>query len=93
MKFANQVLAASLLLCGAPVFAQTNAPGGPAAQSRTGDPAASSANSTNSSTTGANRSGSGTSTSGGRDDNGNQGRDAMPESSVGVRPMDKQNQR
>jgi len=91
MKVATHVLAASLLLCGAPAFAQSNAPGGPAAQSRTGDPAASSASGTSSTTTGASRSGSGTSTSGGRDDNGNQGRDAMPDSSVGVRPMDKQN--
>ena len=37
------------------------------------------------------RSGSGTSTSGGKDDNGDQGRDKMPDSSQGVRPLDKQN--
>jgi hypothetical protein len=37
------------------------------------------------------RSGSGTSTSGGTDANGDQGRDKMPDSSQGVRPLDKQN--
>jgi len=93
MKIATCALAVSLTLCGTQLFAQSNAPGGTAAQSKTGDPAASSANGTNSTTTGTSRSGSGTSTSGGRDDNGDQGRDAMPESSVGVRPMDKQNKR
>ena len=36
------------------------------------------------------RSGSGTSTSGGSDANGDQGRDKMPDSSQGVRPLDKQ---
>jgi hypothetical protein len=35
-------------------------------------------------------SGSGTSTSGGSDANGDQGRDKMPDSSQGVRPLDKQ---
>jgi hypothetical protein len=40
--------------------------------------------------TGSNASGSGTSTSGGRDDNGDQGRDKMPESNAGVRPQDQQ---
>jgi hypothetical protein len=39
------------------------------------------------------RSGSGTSTSGGSDANGDQGRDKMPDSSVGVRPYDKQNKK
>jgi hypothetical protein len=37
------------------------------------------------------RSGSGTSTSGGSDANGDQGRDKMPDSSQGVRPLNKQN--
>jgi hypothetical protein len=37
-----------------------------------------------------NRSGSGTSTSGGSDANGDQGRDAMPESSKSVKPLDEQ---
>ena len=36
-----------------------------------------------------NPSGSGTSTSGGKDDNGDQGRDRMPESSKAVRPDNK----
>lgn len=51
----------------------------------TGDPAASSATTGTSSTSGSpksNPSGSGTSTSGGKDDNGDQGRDKMPESSM-----------
>jgi hypothetical protein len=37
------------------------------------------------------RSGSGTSTSGGSDANGDQGGDRMPDSSQGVRPLNKQN--
>jgi hypothetical protein len=37
------------------------------------------------------RSGSGTSTSGGSDANGDQGRDEMPDSGQGVRPLNKQN--
>jgi hypothetical protein len=37
------------------------------------------------------KSGSGTSTSGGKDANGDQGRDKMPDSSQGVRPYDQQN--
>jgi len=82
-----------MALCGTAAFAQTNTPGGPAAESKTGDPAASSANSTNSATTGTSRSGSGTSTSGGRDDNGDQGRDAMPDSRLSTQPMDKQDKR
>jgi hypothetical protein len=36
-------------------------------------------------------SGSGTSTSGGKDANGDRGRDRMPKSSIGVRPLDRQN--
>jgi hypothetical protein len=36
-----------------------------------------------------NPSGSGTSTSGGKDDNGDQGRDKMPESNQAVRPNNK----
>jgi hypothetical protein len=91
MKLATFALAAALALTTTLSFAQTNSPGGPAATSATGDPAASSAKGTKSTTTGASRSGSGTSTSGGKDDNGDQGRDAMPDSSQGVRPLDKQN--
>jgi hypothetical protein len=37
-----------------------------------------------------NRSGSGTSTSGGSDANGDQGRDAMPNSNKSVMPLDQQ---
>jgi len=57
--------------------------------SATGDPAASSANPSTDpqATTGMtpNRSGSGTSTSGGRDDNGDQGRDKAPGSDMTVK--------
>jgi hypothetical protein len=68
--------------------------GGPSGRgSTTGDPAASSATPRSAPTTGnatkPNLSGSGTSTSGGRDDNGDQGRDKMPESNKAVRPNNK----
>lgn len=61
----------------------------------TGDPAASSATPhADSQTTGtavkSNPSGSGTSTSGGKDDNGDAGRDKMPDSDRTVRPLDQQ---
>src|SRR6201991_2591032 len=83
----------------APALAQSGGAKGQGAV--TGDPAASSANSASSTTnsgstttTGSSmkpsRSGSGTSTSGGSDANGDQGRDKMPDSSQGVRPLDKQ---
>jgi hypothetical protein len=54
--------------------------------STTGDPAANSQNA-KPDTTGMspNKSGSGTSTSGGRDDNGDQGRDKMPQSNMDVK--------
>jgi hypothetical protein len=63
----------------------------------TGDPAARSATpQAGSQTTGAvtksNPSGSGTSTSGGKDANGDAGRDKMPESNRTVRPHDQQHQ-
>lgn len=63
--------------------------------SATGDPASSTANprAEPGGTVGAgsaSRSGSGTSTSGGKDDNGDQGRDKMPESDMSVRPHDQQ---
>jgi hypothetical protein len=62
--------------------------GGPSGQgSTTGDPAASSQNAKPDTTGMApNRSGSGTSTSGGKDDNGDQGRDKMPDSDMSVKP-------
>lgn len=63
--------------------------------STTGDPAASTANprAEPGGTVGShmsNPSGSGTSTSGGKDDNGDQGRDKMPDSNMSVRPQDQQ---
>jgi hypothetical protein len=73
------------------IMAQAGAPSGRGATS--GDPAASSATPGSSPTTGnaikPHRSGSGTSTSGGRDDNGDQGRDKMPESDQTVRPKNR----
>ena len=63
--------------------------------STTGDPAASTANprAQPGGTVGAssaNPGGSGTSTSGGKDDNGDQGRDKMPDSNMNVRSQDQQ---
>jgi hypothetical protein len=93
MKFTTIVCAATLTLSGSLAFAQNGVPSGRG--STTGDPAASSATPGTSPTTGSSmkpsRSGSGTSTSGGSDANGDQGRDKMPDSSQGVRPLDKQN--
>jgi hypothetical protein len=64
------------------------AQGGPSGRgSTTGDPAASSANPSAApqGTSGqSSRSGSGTSTSGGKDENGDQGRDKMPEAGGGA---------
>ena len=81
-----------MLLSGA-ALAQGGAPSGRG--SVTGDPAASSANpKADTPTTGAatrsNPSGSGTSSSGGKDDNGDAGRDKMPESDRTVRPESQQ---
>jgi hypothetical protein len=93
MKFTTIVLAATLTLCGGFAHAQSGVPSGRG--STTGDPAASSATPGTSPTTGSSmkpsRSGSGMSTSGGSDANGDQGRDKMPDSSQGVRPLNKQN--
>jgi len=82
MKLFTVILCATL---GSSCFAlaQDGAPSGRG--STTGDPAASSAN-PRAGTTGSNPSGSGTSTSGGKDDNRDQGRDKMPESNMTVRP-------
>src|SRR6202035_1021782 len=92
MKLKTIILTAMLALSGTFAFAQRRAPSGRG--STTGDPAASSATPGTSPTTGSsmkpNRSGSGTSTSGGSDANGDQGRDKMPDSSPGVRPLNKQ---
>lgn len=84
-------MAIAFALCSTAALAQTG--GGPSGRgSTTGDPAASSATPGTAPTTGSattpSRSGSGTSTSGGRDDNGDQGRDKMPESNMTVRPND-----
>src|ERR1700738_230194 len=93
MRPTTVALTAVLVLTGAFAHTQSGAPGGRG--STTGDPAASSAPPGTSPTTGSSMkpspSGSGTSTSGGRDANGDQGRDKMPDSSQGVRPLDKQN--
>jgi hypothetical protein len=89
------ILLALLLAAGSGVqaIAQGGSPSGRG--SVTGDPAASSATPGTSPTTGSSmkpsRSGSGTSTSGGSDANGDQGRDKMPESSLAVKPLNKQN--
>jgi hypothetical protein len=90
MKISTIALAGVFVAISSLSIAQTGAPGGPG--STTGDPAASSQNA-KPNTTGMSpsRSGSGTSTSGGSDANGDQGRDKMPDSSVAVRPYDKQN--
>jgi hypothetical protein len=90
MKLTPNSFAAALALSGAVAYAQSGR------GSTTGDPAASSGTSGTSPTTGSSmkpsRSGSGTSTSGGSDANGGQGRDKMPDSSQGVRPLNQQNQ-
>ena len=78
------VLVAALIFSGTSAYAQGNPSGH---GSTTGDPAASSQNA-NPERTGMSpsKSGSGTSTSGGKDDNLDQGRDKMPESNMAVRP-------
>jgi hypothetical protein len=79
-------LAAALMLSGPIAYAQSSAgaPGTPR-------PAASSENAKHDTTGMApNRSGSGTSTSGGKDANGDQGRDTMPNSNQSVMPLDQQ---
>ena len=93
MKLSAISLAAVLALSSTFAHAQGGTPSGRG--STTDDPAASSATPGTSPTTGSSmepsRSGSGTSTSGGSDANGDQGRDKMPDSSQGVRPLNKQN--
>ena len=92
MKAAIAAIAITVLAAGS-ALAQGGGPSGRG--SVTGDPAASSANpQADTSTTGAatrsNPSGSGTSSSGGKDDNGDAGRDKMPESDRTVRPQGQQ---
>jgi hypothetical protein len=88
MKLTTIAFAAALALSGSLAYAENGAPSGRG--SVTGDPAAGSAT-PGTSPMKPSRSGSGTSTSGGTDANGDQGRDKMPDSSQGVRPLDKQN--
>jgi hypothetical protein len=92
-RIASIALATVLIFAGTLACAQSGSPSDRG--STTGDPAASAATPGNSLTTGSSmkpsRSGSGTSTSGGSDANGDQGRDKMPDSSQGVRPLNKQN--
>lgn len=76
-------LAMSVTIFAGPTFAQTST-GGPSATSMTGDPAASSASSTPSASK-PSPSGSGTSTSGGKDANGDGGRDKAPGSGMGLK--------
>jgi hypothetical protein len=90
MKLVATIL---IVLLGSSTFATAQGnPSGPG--SVTGDPAASTANprSDPARTTGRsnNPSGSGTSTSGGKDDNADQGRDKMPESNMAVKPYEQQ---
>ncbi|MCK1741632.1 hypothetical protein IVA80_12300 [Bradyrhizobium sp. 139] len=92
MRAGLAALVVTLLAAGS-ALAQTGAPSGRGAV--TGDPAASSAtphagSQTTGTATKSNPSGSGTSTSGGRDDNGDAGRDKMPESNRTVRPESQQ---
>jgi hypothetical protein len=93
MRISTLALVTVLACSSACAYAQNGMSSGRGATS--GDPAASSATPGASPTTGTamkpSVSGSGTSTSGGSDANGDQGRDKMPDSSQGVRPLDKQN--
>ena len=87
MKLLAAITSLLLLVFSSHALAQGN-PSGPGAVK--GDPAASTGTpgSDPAKTTGQsyNPSGSGTSTSGGKDDNGDQGRDKMPESNMAVKP-------
>lgn len=92
MKAGLAVFVVALFAAGS-ALAQAGAPSGRGAV--TGDPAASSAtphagSQTTGTATKSNPSGSGTSTSGGKDDNGDAGRDKMPDSDGTVRPMNQQ---
>jgi hypothetical protein len=89
MKLAALVAASALMLSSHLALAQNSGGQAGASSGRssiTGDPAASTA--TTGSSVKTNPSGSGTSTSGGKDDNGDQGRDKMPESGMQVKPND-----
>jgi hypothetical protein len=79
MKISNIALAATLALSGSLAYAQIK-PGSPEKQP------SSSAPSYDTSGKGHTISGSGTSSSGGKDENGDEGRDKMPEASAKVKP-------
>jgi hypothetical protein len=86
MRMTTIVFAAAFTISGPLAYAQSSA-GSP----ETPRPAADSASSKRDTTGMApNKSGSGTSTSGGSDANGDQGRDAMPNSNKSVKPLDEQ---
>jgi hypothetical protein len=90
MKISMIALAAGLIAFGSVALAETGAPSGAGLHHwRPGGQFSERQRNT----TGMSpiRSGSGTSTLGGSDANDDQGRDKMPDSSVGVRPYDKQN--
>jgi hypothetical protein len=88
---ATVIFLSCVLISSSAALAQGNPSG---RGSITGDPASSTASPSAepNGTTGLSRnpSGSGTSTSGGKDDNGDQGRDKMPDSNMNVRPQDQQ---
>jgi hypothetical protein len=92
----NKLLVTAAVLALSIVSAAAQQAGSPSGRGAVnGDPAASSTapNRDPRTTTGAStasRSGSGTSTSGGKDDNGDQGRDRMPDSNVSVRRQGQQ---
>jgi hypothetical protein len=86
MRRTTLAIAVAFALSGTLAYAQSSAgePGTPR-------PAAGSSNSSRDTTGMApNKSGSGTSTSGGRDANGDQGRDKMPDSDKSVMPLSQQ---
>ena len=92
-KFAVALLIVSAGLIGA-AHAQGGSTGGgvaPGTPSDTSVNAAANAKPAKDATT-SNPSGSGTSTSGGKDDNGDRGRDKMPDSDASVMPLNKQNE-
>jgi hypothetical protein len=96
MRVVKPAVVAMVVLCSSGALAQSLAQSGGASGrgAVTGDPAASSATPSKSSTTGSamkpTRSGRGTSTSGGSDANGDHGLDKMPESNKSVMPLDQQ---
>ena len=87
MRYNVILTVTALLLVSGAAEAQKVDPG----TSVTSDPARSSAkNGLGATTTGQSRSGSGTSSSGGLDHNSDQGRDAMPDSNMNIKPRDEQ---